>query len=104
MTDRLKPIADGLGALFSKLQQQAEATQELAGKVRAALPGNEKDHVVSASYREDALIVVVDSAVWCARVRYAHDTLRKALEAAGEKPFTKLKVRVGRRPAALVRK
>src|SRR3954470_9104728 len=99
MTDRLKPIGDGLGALFSQLQQRADATQVLAQKVRAALPGNEKEHVISASYREDSLIIVVDAAVWSARVRYAQEALRKALEAAGEKPFTKLKVRVGRRIA-----
>ena len=99
MADRLKPIGDGLGALFSQLQKRSEATKELADKVRAALPGNEKEHVISASYRDDALIVVVDAAVWSARVRYAHETLRNALKAAGEKPFTKLKVRVGRRPS-----
>jgi hypothetical protein len=99
VADRLKPIGDGLGALFSELQKRAESTQLLAEKVRSALPGKEKDHVLSASYREDALIVVVDAAVWCARIRYAHEALRKALEAAGEKPFTKLKVRVGRRIA-----
>ena len=98
MADRLKPIGDGLGALFSQLQKRSEATKELADKVRAALPGNEKEHVVSASYRGDALIVVVDAAVWSARVRYAHETLRNALEAAGEKPFTKLNVKVGRTP------
>jgi hypothetical protein len=96
MTDRLKPIGEGLGALFSQLQERAEATHELTTKVRTALKGAEKEHVVSASYREDSLVVVVDSAVWTARVRYAHETLRKALEAAGERPFTKLKVKVGR--------
>jgi hypothetical protein len=99
MTDRLKPIGEGLGALFSQLQQRAEATQELTDKVRAALPGNEKEHVISASYRADSLVITVDAAVWTARVRYAHEALRKALEAAGEKPFTKMKVKVGRMPA-----
>jgi hypothetical protein len=98
MSDRLKPIGDGLGALFSKLQQRADAISELSEKVRAALPENEKEHVVSASYRDESLVVVVDAAVWSARIRYAHERLRKALEAAGEKPFTKLKVKVGRRP------
>jgi len=98
MTDRLKPIGEGLGALFSRLQQRAEATHELTDKVRAALRGNEKEHVISASYREDSLVITVDSAVWTARVRYAHEVLRKALEASGEKPFTKLKVKVGRMP------
>src|SRR3954471_12792601 len=98
MTNRLKPIGDGLGTLFSQLRKRAEATKELADKVRAALPGNEKEHVVSASYRGDALIVVVDASVWSARVRYAHETLRNALQAAGEKPFTKLNVKVGRSP------
>jgi hypothetical protein len=99
MTNRLKPIGEGLGALFSQLQQRAEASQDLAEKVRASLSGNEKDHVLSASYREETLIIVVDAAVWSARIRYAQEALRKALEAAGEKPFTKLKVRVGKRIA-----
>jgi hypothetical protein len=96
MTDRLKPIGEGLNRLFSQLQQRADGVQELADKVRAALPGAEKEHVLSASYRDGSLTVVVDAAVWSARVRYAHEALRKGLETAGEKPFTKLKVKVGR--------
>jgi hypothetical protein len=100
MSDRskqgLQPILSGLGSRIAALEQRAQKTIELAEKVRAALHEPEKLHVVSASYRTDTLIVLMDSAVWCPQVRYAEAELRERLVAAGETQFTKLRVRVGR--------
>jgi hypothetical protein len=92
----LQPILSGLGSRIAELEQRAQKTIELAEKVRAALPEPEKLHVVSASYRADTLVVLMDSAAWCPRVRYAELELRDRLVAAGEMQFTKLRVRVGR--------
>jgi hypothetical protein len=100
MSDRskqgLQPILSGLGSRLAALEQRAQKTIELAEKVRAALPPPEKLHVVSASYRADTLVILMDSAAWCPQVRYAEAELREKLVAAGETQFTQLRVRVGR--------
>jgi hypothetical protein len=96
MPERLKPIAEGLGPLFQELERRVQARVELADRVREALPSPEKDHVLSASYAEDILVVTADSAAWAARIRYAQEQLLAALSARSEMRFTKVKVRVGR--------
>lgn len=97
MSDRFKPLAETVGPLFARLQRQAAAHSELTARVRAALTGPEKDHVVSASCRGDTLVVLADSAVWCPQIRYAQARLLEVLNRRGETKITKVKVRVGRR-------
>ncbi len=97
MSDRLKPLTDGLGPLFADLERRVQATIDLADQVRAALPGPEKDHVVSATYKDETLTVLADSAAWATHIRYAQQDLLAKLHAGGETRFTKLKVKVGRR-------
>jgi predicted nucleic acid-binding Zn ribbon protein len=101
MTDRFKPLGETVGPLFAQLEQRVAAHIELTEKIRAALTGPEKDHVVSASCRGDTLVVLADSAAWCPQIRYAQARLLEVLNAAtadsGEKPVTKVKVRVGRK-------
>jgi len=99
MSDRMKSLADGLGPLFANLEQRARDHLNLTDKVRAALHGDEKEHVISASYHGDTLIVVADSAAWCPQIRYAQTVLIERLRAAGETQFTKVKVKVGARIA-----
>jgi hypothetical protein len=56
---------------IAKLVSQAAERRRLVAEVRAALPADEAEHVVSAS--TDAagrLVVGVDSAAWAARLRY----------------------------------
>jgi len=96
MSDKLRAFSDGLGPRIAALEARAKAVLALSDKVRLALPGPEKNHVLSASYREDTLIISTDSAAWCGHIRYQENTLRERLIAAGEKSFTVLKVRVGR--------
>lgn len=101
MTDRFKPLGETLGPLFAQLEQRVTAHVELTERIRAALVGPEKDHVVSASCRGDTLVVLADSAAWCPQIRYAQAQLLEVLNSAppnpGEKPVTKVKVRVGRK-------
>jgi hypothetical protein len=78
------------------LESQAKAALGLLAQVRKALPEHEKNHVLSASYHEDKLVITTDSAAWSTHFRYRENTLREQLVALGEKPFTVLKVRVGR--------
>jgi hypothetical protein len=97
MSERFKPIAAGLGPLFADLERRVQSTIDLAERVRATLCGPEKDHVVSASYRGDTLVILADSAAWCPHIRYAQQQIIEQLHAAGETQFTKVKVKVGRR-------
>lgn len=97
MSERFKPLSETVGPLFAQLEQRVQAHVELTEKIRAALTGPEKDHVVSASCRGDTLIVLADSAAWCPQIRYAQAQLLELLTSSGESKVTKLKVRVGRR-------
>ena len=56
----MKPLTAGLSPRFANLERRAQATIELAERVRAALPAPEKDHVTSASYRSETLVVLAD--------------------------------------------
>jgi hypothetical protein len=97
MSDSFKPLSAGLGTLFTDLERRVQAHADLAALVRNTLPGPEKDHVVSAAYRDDTLVILADSAVWCPQIRYAQEALLAALAQAGETRFTKVKVRVGKK-------
>ena len=99
MTDRFKPLGETLGPLFAQLEQRVAAHVELTEKIRTALTGPEKDHVVSASCRGDTLVVLADSAAWCPQIRYAQARLLELLSSSGENKVTKIKVRVGRKPS-----
>jgi hypothetical protein len=101
MSDRLKPLGENLGALFTALEQRSRASIDLTSRVRTALQGPEKNHVISANYRGDTLVVLVDSAAWSSYVRYAQTQLLDALRAQGETHVTKLKVKVGRQEGGL---
>jgi hypothetical protein len=96
MAESFKPLATALGPLFADLERRTQATLDLAARVRNALPEPVKDHVVSATYRGETLVVLTDSAAWCPYVRYAHAALKEALRGTHETQFTKLKVKVGR--------
>ncbi len=97
MTKGLTSLADILSGGLKGLEQRATAAEQLAERVRTALAGPEKDHVVAADERNGTLVVVMDSAAWCPQVRYAHRELLTALNRGRETQFTKLKVKVGRK-------
>jgi hypothetical protein len=96
MSDPLKPLFDGALPVVERLARQAAAAATLGDKVRRMLPEPLRPHVVSANRRGDDLVVIVDSAAWSARVRYAGPGLREQLAAAGEPVAGKVRVRVGR--------
>lgn len=96
MSDPLKPVLAGLDPALVKLAQKAAAAASLTEKLRQSLPESLRPHIVAAARRGDDLVVIVDSAAWSARVRYAGPRLREQLQAAGEPVTGKLRVRVGR--------
>ena len=96
MSDALKPLFSGLAPRLQKLAEKAAATTTLTTLVQQALPELLRPHIVAAARRGDDLVVIVDSAAWSARVRYAGPRLREQLLAAGEAVEGKVRVRVGR--------
>jgi hypothetical protein len=94
MSDPLKPLLGELTGPLARLARDAAASQALTGQVRATLPENVRPHVLSAVRRDADLVVIVDSAAWAARVRYASRALGAAIEAAGGAPVAKVRVKV----------
>jgi len=96
MSDPLKPLFSGLPPGLARLTEQAAAAASLTEKVRASLPDALRPHVVAAARRDEDLVVIVDSAAWSARVRYAGRRLVERLAQEGEAVTGKVRVRVGR--------
>ncbi len=80
---KLSNILAGQGGDLSRLLQRAERIAGLTGSVRGVLPANIAAHVVSASMHDDRMIVIADSAVWAARIRYLDPALGERLEGLG---------------------
>ena len=95
MPDRLKPLFSGLPQGLERLAEQAAAVTALTDLVRQNLPAELRPHVLSAVRRTDDLVVIVDSAAWSARVRYAGPRLKAQLETLGQGVSGKVRVRVG---------
>mgnify|MGYP001416558997 CR=1 FL=1 len=96
MSDPLKPLFSGLGGAFAELARKAAATTSLTDAVQQSLPDMLRPHVVSAVRRGEDLVVIVDSAAWSARVRYAGPRLCEQLQALGEPVAGKVRVKVGK--------
>ena len=96
MTGPLKPVFAGLESGLRTLARDAAAAGELAELVRESLPEALRGHVVAAARRGNDVVVIVDSAAWAARVRYAGPRVRERLEASGQVLVGQLRVRVGR--------
>lgn len=99
MSDPLKPLFGSLAPGLDALARKASEAGALASRVRAALPEAVRAHVVSATRRDGDLVVIVDSAAWSARVRYAGRALKDRLEASGEPAIARVRVKVRGAPA-----
>jgi hypothetical protein len=61
---------------LGQLADRARTRRATTAKIKALLPPEEAAHVVSAVPNSDGeLVVVMDSAVWAARVRYRQESL-----------------------------
>lgn len=94
MSDPLKPLFGGRMPGLEALSRKASAARSLTERVRGHLPEPVQPHVLSASRRDADLVVIVDSAAWSARVRYAGRRLKAQLEAAGEPAIGTIRVKV----------
>ena len=96
MSDPLKPLFAGLSPRLEQLARKAAATVGLTALVQQSLPEALRPHVVAAVRRGDDLVVIVDSAAWSARVRYADRDCRSSWPRPGKRSPGKVRVRVGR--------
>ncbi|MFL6547979.1 MAG: DciA family protein [Povalibacter sp.] len=99
MSEFLKRMGEGLGPLFSDLERRTRETLDLTAKVRRCLAENEKEHLISATYDDETLVIVTDSSAWASRIRYGQEQLLAALRDQGESKGSKVRVRVGARSA-----
>jgi hypothetical protein len=99
MSDFLKRFGEGIGPAFADLERRARETLDLTAKVRLLVAEEEKEHVLSATYAEDTLVITTDSAVWATRLRYDQERLLEELHKQGERQASKLRVKVGARSA-----
>jgi hypothetical protein len=100
MTDALKPLFGSLSPGLDALARKARSAGSLTDKVRLELAEALRPHLVSASRRGDDLVVIMDSAAWTPRVRYAARSLKARLEAGGEAAIGKVRVKVRGKPVA----
>jgi hypothetical protein len=96
MSDPLKPLFSGLDPGIAQIAKRAAAAASLTARVQQFLPDSLRPHVVAAARRGDDLVVIVDSAAWSARIRYAGPKLKERLAAEGEAVAGKVRVKVGR--------
>ena len=94
MTDRLRPLFSGTLCGVERLAKKAAEAVTLATLVRQELPEPLRPHVVGVVRRADDVVVLVDSAAWSARVRYAGPRLKEKLAELGEPVSGKVRVRV----------
>ena len=94
MSDPLKPLFSTPLPGLDRLAKRAAEVVGLGEIVRRELPDPLGEHVVAATRRDEDLVVIVDSAAWSARVRYAGPKLRERLAELGEPVKGKVRVRV----------
>jgi hypothetical protein len=94
MTNSLKPLFGSSTPGLEQLAKRAAAADSLTAVVRRQLPAELGDHVVSVVRRDDDLVIIVDSAAWTARVRYAGPRMKEQLAGLGEPVAGKVRVRV----------
>lgn len=86
-------LAKGSGGL-TKLREGATAAERTLAAVRAALAAELATRVTGATLERGRLVVLVESAGWATRVRYAAPALAPAVASALAAPVEKVTVRV----------
>ncbi len=87
-------MLEGQSSAIGALQVARRDRATLLASVRATLPAELRERVVSASRRGEVLTLGAHSAAWANRLRYVACDLRDALNGAGEVGITRVRVRV----------
>jgi hypothetical protein len=94
----LSELIQGGAPRLQHLSNRARTALALKESVRAALPGGLANHVTAAALRQQELTVWVDSAAFCARLRFEIPHVRDALSRETGAPIERIRVRVGPEP------
>jgi hypothetical protein len=86
------------GRRLEELVDRARAAEALDAQVRALLPPELAAHVTGASLREDAVVVLVDSAAWASRLRFYAPELAARLAPRTDGQVDRVRVRVAPPP------
>ncbi|MBA3562547.1 MAG: DUF721 domain-containing protein [Gammaproteobacteria bacterium] len=79
----LLDIINRRGSALSELARRAAVMDRLGRRVVALLPAPVSPHVVSASLQDGVLVVITDSPVWAARVRFEGASVLEGIRATG---------------------
>ncbi len=82
------------GARLQHLSQRARAAVAIKEQVQSALPASLAAHITGVTQRRDELVLAVDSAAFCARLRFEVPRLREALAKAMGQSVGRISVRV----------
>ena len=74
------------GSLLGKLGQITRQQDEDADWLRQRLPGELAAHVTNVVQKADKLVVLADSAAWCARIKFAVAALQSDVDARAGGP------------------
>ena len=91
------PLSELLGQAnptLERLREGAKAAEKTVEAVRQSLPAEGAEHVWGASTDEGVLTVLVESAGWATRVRYAVPELKQGVGDRLGKLILKVNVRV----------
>ena len=96
-TDKPVSLRDLLSRPDSVLSTVSGAVRhmdDLAVAVRSSLPEALRPHLMSASIRDERLILVADSAVWAARLRYYVSDAMQGIASIHTSPLAGADIRV----------
>jgi hypothetical protein len=90
----LSELIRGGAPRLQHLSNRAKTAIALKEAVRAALAGPLANHVTAAALRQQELTVWVDSAAFCARLRFEIPRVRDALMRTTGTPIERIRVKV----------
>ena len=90
----LSELIHGAAPRLQHLSNRAKTAIALKEHVRATLPQPLANHVTAAALRQQELTVWVDSAAFCARLRFEIPRIRDSLGQALGVPIERVRVRV----------
>ncbi|NJO12763.1 MAG: DUF721 domain-containing protein [Gammaproteobacteria bacterium] len=87
-------------ARLSDLSRRARAAVSLRDELQSLLPASLQPHLAHASERRGEVTLWVDSAAFCARLRFESPHLRESAAALLQRPISRILVRVQPRGAS----
>jgi hypothetical protein len=97
MADKPPSLSDLLavqGARLASLTAEARGLEALRRCVLGCLPPDTAPHCLGADLKHGTLTLYLDSAAWTTTLRYQHQSLLAAVQAASRQPCTSLRLKV----------